>query len=119
MPGIRILLDNNVPAPLGRLLAPHEAIHASALKWHTLSNGDLIRAALADGFSVMVTCDRNIEHQQNLSGHPLAFVVMTTTHWPTVRSYAPRILAAIESATLGSYAVVQLPRPPLIRRPFP
>ena len=65
MPNIRILMDNNVPAPLGRLLAPYEAVHASTIGWHTLSNGNLLSAAHRGGFTVMVTCDRNIEHQQN------------------------------------------------------
>jgi hypothetical protein len=29
----RILLDNNVPRHLGRLLSPHQAAHASIMGW--------------------------------------------------------------------------------------
>jgi len=118
MTDIRILLDNNVPAPLGRLLAPHETVHASALGWHTMSNDNLIRAARAGGFTVMVTCDRNIEHQQNLSGQSLSFVVLTNTHWPTIRDNAGVILTTIEAVGPGGYEVVDLPRPPLRRRAY-
>jgi hypothetical protein len=54
MPITRLLLDNNVSRHLVRLLRPHEAIHAATLGWAALSNGDLIRAAQAEGFSVII-----------------------------------------------------------------
>ncbi len=118
MPGIRILLDNNVPAPLGRLLRPHDAVHASIVGWHRLGNGDLIKAAQADDFAVMITCDRNIEHQQNLSGQPIAFIVLTTTHWGTVRENVSLIQDALQDISPGGYTVVTLPKPPRRRRPY-
>jgi hypothetical protein len=111
MPGNRILLDNNVPRHLIPLLRPREATHAAAIGWATLGNGELIGAAHADGFAVMITCDQNIEHQQNLSGQPLAFVVLTTTHWATIRDNIGDVLAAVEAATPGSFAIVSLPKP--------
>jgi hypothetical protein len=118
MPTIRILLDNNVSRHLARLLRPHEAMHAAAMGWAALSNGDLIRKAQADGFAAIITCDQNIEHQQNLSDQPLAFIVLTTTHWPTVRENVSLIHTAIDQVMEGSYAIVALPKPPLKRRPF-
>ena len=51
MPGNRILLDNNVPRHLIPLLRPREATHAAAIGWATLGNGELVRAAHADGFA--------------------------------------------------------------------
>jgi predicted nuclease of predicted toxin-antitoxin system len=98
MPITRLLLDNNVSRHLVRPLRPHEAIHAATLGWAALSNGDLIRAAQAEGFSVIITCDQNIQHQQSLKGRPLAFVVLTTTHWPTILDNIAALLAAVEAA---------------------
>lgn len=118
MPITRLLLDNNVSRHLVRLLRPHEAIHAATLGWAALSNGDLIRAAQAEGFSVIITCDQNIQHQQSLKGRPLAFVVLTTTHWPTILDNIAALLAAVEAATPGSFATVTLPTPPRRRRPY-
>lgn len=117
MPVSRILLDNNVPIHLCRLLRPHEAVHAATLGWAILSNGELIRAARQYGFDVMITADQNIEHQQNLTGDPLAFVVLTTTHWPTIRENASLILAQLNQIAAGSFMRVDLPRPQLRRRP--
>jgi hypothetical protein len=67
----------------------------------------------------MVTCDRNIEHQQNLSRQPLALVVLTTTHWPTIRDNATLILTTVDAIGPGGYGLVGLPRPPLRRRAYP
>jgi hypothetical protein len=114
MPNIRLLLDNNVPIHLIPLLHPHEAVHASTIGWAALSNGDLINATEEAGFTAMVTCDRNIEHQQNLSARSLAFIVLTTTHWPTIRNNQALIIEAVEQIGSGGYVVVTLPRP--IRR---
>lgn len=118
MPTIRILLDNNVSQHLARLLSPHEAIHAADLGWAALSNGELIRAAQEAGFAALITCDQNIQHQQNLSGKPLAFIVLTTTHWLTIRDNVAELLAAIEAVGPGGYLTIDLPRPPRRRRPY-
>ena len=118
MPFIRILLDNNVSRHLARFLHPHEAIHATDLGWAELSNGDLLRAAQAEGFAVIITCDQNIQHQQNLSEQPLAFIVLTTTHWPTIRANVGLIRDVVDSIPQGKFTHIALPRPPLRRRPY-
>ena len=112
MPTSRILLDNNVPVHLIPSIRPLEAVHASTLGGATLSSGQLIRAAQEAGFSVMIRCDQSIEHQQNLSEQPLTFVVLLTTHWPTIRDKIAAVLHAIETATPGSYVTVTFPKPP-------
>ena len=118
MPTLRILLDNNVPVQLIPLLRPNEAIYASKLGWGALSNGDLIRSAHAAAFEVIVTCDHHIQHQQNLSGRPLAFVVLGTTHRGTILDNCDMVSKAVNAARPGTFTVVPLPRPPRRRRPF-
>jgi hypothetical protein len=118
MPTYRILLDNNVPIHLLPRLRPNEVVHASTIGWASLTNGHLIRAARDAGFAAIVTCDRNIKHQQNLSAEPLAFIVLTTTHWPTMRDNVSSIIAAVNRIAPGGYEVVSLPRPSRRRRAY-
>ncbi len=92
-----ILLDQNAPLGLRRSLAPREVVAARQMGWSTLANGDLLQAAEEDGFDILITCDRNIPHQQNLS---------------------KRRIAAIDVAAPGSYKIVTIPPPPLRRRPY-
>lgn len=119
MPNIRILLDNNVPVRIVPLLRPHEVVHATTLGWAAISNGDLIKAARQAGYGAIVTCDQNIRHQQRLAGQPLAFFVLTTTHWPTIRDNLSLLTTAIDQIDPGGYVTVTLPRPPRLRRPYP
>jgi hypothetical protein len=59
---VKVLLDNNVPVPLRRHLPDHEVYSARQMGWAELSNGDLLAAAEANGFDVMVTGDKNLSY---------------------------------------------------------
>jgi hypothetical protein len=118
-PRIRILLDQNAPLGLRRLLSGHDVVTAARLGWSTIQNGDLIRAAEEAGFAVLITCDRNIRHQQNLAGRQLELIELTTNQWATIRDNIADVLAVVETATPGSYATVRFPKPPRRRRPYP
>ena len=76
--------------------------------WDTLTNGDLIRAAEADGFDVMVTGDKKIIYQQNNRLRIIALVVVSITKWRIVRRNGPAINAALLRASSGSFEYVEL-----------
>ena len=104
---MKVLLDNNVPAPLRRQLTGHLVRTAYQLGWHTLENGDLIAAAERDGFEVLVTADKNLFYQQNLSGRALALVILSTNDWPTLRENTESVRDAVQRATPGSFCEVR------------
>lgn len=116
---MRLLFDHNVPAPLRRLIPGHDIVFADERGWGGLTNGDLLAAAEAAGFDVLLTADRNLRHQQNLTGRRIGLIVLSTNHWPVIRDNAPRILAAVERAGRERYLEVDMPRPTLLRRPPP
>ena len=72
---MRILLDESLPRDLGPLLTNHEVRTVRQVGWAGLGNGELLRRA-AGGFDVLVTGDRNLEHQQNPKALPLSVVVL-------------------------------------------
>jgi len=77
--------------------------------WDRLANGELIAVAEAAGFEILLTTDKNIRYQQNLTGRKIAFVVIGNQQWPTLRRYVDRVVAAVDTATRGSYAEVEIP----------
>jgi hypothetical protein len=111
-----VLFDKNIPWGLRRHLAGHTVRTTEDEGWSELSNGDLLAAAEQAGFDVMLTADQRIRYQQNLAGRRLALIVLSSPAWPVVKEHIPTIRAAVEIATPGSYAEVQLPRPVLRRR---
>jgi hypothetical protein len=48
----------------------------AAQAWTGVLNGELLRRAAAADFDVFVTVDRNLEHQQTLTGRSFGVVVL-------------------------------------------
>ena len=69
----------------------------------------LLDAAEAAGFELFVTADKNIRYQQNLTGRKIAIVVLGNAQWPILRRHVERVVAAVNAATPGSYAEVDVP----------
>jgi len=110
---VLILFDHGTPKGLIRALPGHTVHTAQAKGWHSLSNGQLLRAAEEAGFEVLLTTDRRIRHQQNLRVHNIAVVVLTgNTKWSAVWQHADRIAAVVVAATSGSYSEVEIPFEP-------
>lgn len=73
---MRVLLDEQLPRQLARHFVGHEVRTVQQQTWAGLKNGVLLTTAQAAGFQVLVTGDRNLEHQQNLAGRQLGVVVL-------------------------------------------
>ena len=106
---MRVLFDQGTPAPLRQLLPEHEVVTAYERGWSTLKNGELLAAAEAQGFQVLVTTDTNLKYQQNLASRTIAIVVLSTTSWPRIKIAAALVIAAVAAATPESYAEVSIP----------
>ena len=72
---MRILLDEDLPWPLARLLVGHEVQSVQRVGWSGTNNGKLLALA-ATQFDVMLTMDGNLEYQQNLVTLPIAVLVV-------------------------------------------
>ncbi len=104
-----VLFDHGTPKGLIRALPGHTVHTAQAKGWDTLNNGALLKTAEGIGVDVLLTTDRRIRYQQNLSAHRIAIVVLTSTKWSRVRQHVDRIAAAVAAATPGSYSEVEIP----------
>jgi hypothetical protein len=106
---VRVLLDHNVPAPLRYFLVGHSVETAYEKGWAELSNGDLLRAAEESGFDVLITSDKGIRHQQNLTGRRLALAVLGTNDWTRIRNSTALIVDALTSITPGTLVEIKIP----------
>jgi hypothetical protein len=103
-----------VPAPLRDHLRGHQVQTAFELGWSTLRNGELL--ARAEGrFDALISTDRNLRNQQNLSGLKIAILVLPTTSWPRLQRMLDEIAAAIDSLKQAEYRELPLRKanPPL------
>jgi hypothetical protein len=106
---MRILFDQGTPAPLIPFLRGHTVTTAEDAGCDKLANGVLLKAAEESGFELLLTTDKNMVSQQNLRKHTIAIVVLGNSEWRIVQRYVRRIAAAVNAATSGSYAEVDIP----------
>ncbi len=104
---MRILFDQGVPAPLRDRLGSHEIRTADELGWSTLRNGELLTLAQAQ-FDALITTDRNLKRQQNLSTFDIAILVLPTTSWPRLQGMLTDILAAVAALNDEKYRELPL-----------
>ncbi len=104
----RVLLDENMPHPLRLKLTGHTVVTTAYQGWAGKKNGVLVALAEENGFDVMVTADQGLSYQQNMKGRKLALVVLSTAKKMIVLASAPRILAAVSAAQIGSFTFIDI-----------
>ena len=71
-----VLLDEQLPRHLAREIGGHNVSTVQQRGWAGLKNGELLRVAADAGFEVLVTADRNLQFQQNLSQSRLGIILL-------------------------------------------
>jgi hypothetical protein len=105
---MKILFDQGTPAPLRALLSRHMVVLSKELGWSQLSNGALLSQAEQAGFDVLLTTDKSIKFQQNLSGRKIAVLVLDNPDWNYLRIHPAAAVDAIERALGSKYAVIEI-----------
>lgn len=95
---MRVLLDESLPRPFAALLSGHEVRTVAAVGWSGTENGELLRLA-AESFDVLLTADRNLEHQQNLTTLPISVVVLVapTNRLESLTPLVPELLELLKA----------------------
>ena len=96
---MRLLIDECVDERLRFLLADHDCQTARFACLAGLKNGRLLEAAEEAGFDVIITVDRNIPEQQNLTRRRISVVILCG---PTNRLHDLEALVPAAIAVLGS-----------------
>jgi hypothetical protein len=68
---VKVLLDVCTPVQVRSALLGHDVYTAVKLGWGELENGELLRVAEQAEFDLLILCDKNLRHQQNLGGRSL------------------------------------------------
>jgi len=103
---VKILFDQGTPVPLRQALSGHCVATAYEMGWAALANGDLLGTAEAQHFEVLVTTDKNLRYQQDLTGRRLAIMILPTTSWPEIRRHTELIADQIALTQPGDYLEV-------------
>lgn len=102
---MKVPVDECVNFKLIRHLSGHTFIHVRDTPFRGMRNGALLRA-VAPGYDVFLTLDKNIQHQQNLKKFAMAFVIMHAFSNDTedLLPLVPGLAAVLEQIEAGGYA---------------
>ncbi len=100
-----IILDENLPRGLLRVLAPRPVTTVQQAGFAGVKNGQLL-AALEGLFDILITGDKNLRYQQNLTGRQLAIIELPTNRWPALHPLCPQVIEAVNQRQPASYTVV-------------
>jgi|SRR5579859_5162243 len=98
---MRLLIDECIDERVRLLFPGYDCQTARFAKLAGLKNGDLLEAAEAASFDVLVTVDQSIPDQQNMTGRKIALLILCA---PTNRL---RDLKAIVPAANAALRIIQ------------
>lgn len=105
-----VLFDNGTPRTLARfLIDQHTVTEARSRGWAELENGELSSAAEAADFEVLVTTDKNLRHQQNLSARRIGVVALGKGRWTLIEPHVAEVVAAVNASRPGTFVEVDIP----------
>ncbi|MCK9210522.1 MAG: hypothetical protein M0P61_06790 [Ignavibacteriaceae bacterium] len=73
---MKLLLDENLPKKLKNDFSEYFICTVSDKLWNGKKNGELLQAMIDDGFDVLLSFDKNLQHQQNFNKYPVAVFLL-------------------------------------------
>jgi hypothetical protein len=98
---MRVILDESTPKRLKRWLEGHEVRTVVEMGWGGMKNGELLRL-IQGNCDLFVTADKNLEHQQNLTGISFGILVLPTNRWGSLQPYREGVLKSLKGVVPGS-----------------
>ncbi len=101
---MKVLLDENLPKKLKQDFQEYEVYTVREKGWSGKSNGELITLMITDHFDVLLTFDKNLEHQQNFRKFPLSVFALNASDntYATLKALVPSIKRKLsEPLTIG------------------
>jgi hypothetical protein len=105
---MKIVFDQGTPAPLRDHLPEHEIDTAFELGWSQLQNGELLKTTEDSQYELLITTDKKLKYQQNLSDRRIIIIVLSTTSWPRISKRVEVVRQAIATASSGDYVEVMI-----------
>ncbi len=104
---MKAVIDESVPRALVRLLrvAGCDA-HAFPSEWKGLASGGFLAVIEESEFGCLITCDKNMAFQQNLSVYGLLLVVLPFQKLEVLASLVDEISATVNTANDKSVYVI-------------
>ena len=105
---MKLLLDECVPRRLKRDFVSCEIFTVEEAGFKGLKNGNLISAAKGI-FDVLITVDKNIQHQQNKETLPIAIIILAakSNRYESLSPLISRALEILQTIKIGEITKIE------------
>ena len=105
---MRILLDENIPVQLKAVFRGHvvKSVNDRDVGWKNIKNGRLL-TEMEGRFDLLVTADRNMFAQQNLSGRNICILVLPANRRNDVLALGEQIVQVVDGPSVGAYVTLE------------
>ena len=108
---MRILLDECVTKKLKPLLSAFNVKTVAEMGFSGLKNGKLLAATQEAGFDILLTIDKNMDYQQNISKFRLSIIVfdVKNSNIKYLQPLVPKFIQLIEEIHIGKTYILAEP----------
>jgi hypothetical protein len=104
---LRAIIDQGVAVRLvGALVDKGRDVSLFPDAWRGLKNGALLAKIVDAGFGCLITCDKNLRHQQNLKKWRIALVVLPFPRFEDLATILDAIAFAVDRAEPGKVIIL-------------
>ena len=106
---MKLLLDECTPKRLRNDFHSHDVQTVDEVGLKGALNGELLRAAIAQQFDVLITVDRRIPFQQNLSQFDIAVIILVARpcRYAQLKMLVPQAIVVLETIKAGEVVIIQ------------
>jgi hypothetical protein len=106
---VKVLLDECIPKRVKGLLIGHDCQTVPEVGSAGKKNGELLTLAEQSGFDVLITVDKSIARQQNLSERRIALVVIRaqSNELEALLPHIPACLIALRTIKPGQIVITE------------
>jgi hypothetical protein len=103
---LKIFLDEGVPEIIKERLSSFSIFSVKEMAWRGITNGRLLDLMSEHEFQIIITADKNLPQQQNLTKRKLSAIILPANDIPTVIELLPEIAGAIDTILPGDFQLM-------------
>jgi len=106
---MRLLLDENLPKKLKLDFPEFDLYTVREMGWQGRKNGELLQLMLDNDFTVLMTFDKNLRHQQNFGRYPVMVLVLNAPEnpYPVLQPLVAKIKEALNLPWSAGPVIIQ------------
>ena len=106
---MKCLLDHNIPEKFKVYLSDFEVYTTKEMGWDRIENGELLTLMTNKDFNILITRDKDLSYQQNLTKFPISIILLNANN-QQIKNYdsiIPKITQLLHSQLKTGITIIE------------